>query len=142
MLLLMLMSPTLTRLMPSRVLSWVSEIERLLALLTPWVKVNCCSWLSVCHVMDPTETRDGKLRVDMMVNDFRLKSFPMELKVLADKEVRLEAPLHVKLPAIDVRPVRSIAPAAVEATTKEPVRAVHDEARAVASAWEATVAVA
>lgn len=77
---------------------------------------------------------DGNAKVDMMVSPVRMKSAPMEDNWVPIKLVKLFAPLQVKLPPMVSIPEISMAPAAVEAISKDPLRLVHEDASAVASA--------
>lgn len=102
--------------------------------MTPVVKDNCDRALSVCHWIVPTLESDGKLKVDKMVSSVRTKSLPIEVNWEPDRLVKLLAPETVKLPPIVEIPEMSMTPATLEAMTRDPVKLVQEEARAVASA--------
>ena len=109
---------------------------------TPWVKVSCWSPVRWAHWMDLTDVKEGKLRVDRIVRLVKVMVPPMEFKSLPLRPVMLTAPMQERSPLICWIPSSEIAPVMVDPMDISPLTVEHDEARAVASAWEFMVAVA
>jgi len=92
--------------------------------------------------MDLTDVKEGKLRVDRIVRLVKVMVPPMEFKSLPLRPVMLTAPMQERSPLICWIPSSEIAPVMVDPMDISPLTVEHDEARAVASAWEFMVAVA
>jgi hypothetical protein len=79
--------------------------------------------------------------VERIVKLCKTISPPIEFRSLAEREVKLIAPITVKSPLICCMPSRLREPATVDAIARAPLTVEHDAASVLASFWELIVAV-